>query len=542
MRRTRPTNRSFAARRDNSQVGQASLPAWQAGSLPHEKHRGIVLVIVLVVVAVLSLAAYSFTQMMLAHNETTHVAGRQIQAKLLAASGVESVRAFLMQDPTLQAESGGSYHNPDQFQAIEVLVSENLDEQGRFTVLAPALDDATDSVGVRYGLEDESTRLNVNALLAIEAAATAVGMENTGRDLLMALPGMTVDVADAILDWIDSDDELREFGAEFGDYLDYAPKNGLLETVEELLLVRGVTPDLLFGYDVNRNGIIDENEMERVGQGAETISRGWSAYFTLHSKEQNAQPNGEPRINLNTEDMQALHDSLSLVFPQEWVVFIIAYRQNGAYTENEAGETYSGGELDLSQPGKEEAKLIQVLDLIGKKVRVRFQGDQENTVLQSPFAEDLVSMNVYMTTLMDHVTVADTMIPGRININQAPREILAGIPGIGEEVVEQIINSRYMDPNEGDPSRRHETWILTEGLVTLEEMRSLSPMICGGGDVYRMQVVGYYDDGNASARLEVVLDATQLPPRVLLWRDISHLGRGYALETLGAPLAPTAIQ
>jgi len=502
----------------------------------------MILIIVLVVVAVLSLAAYSFTQMMLAHNETTHVAGRQVQAKLLAASGVESVRAFLMQDPTIQAESGGSYNNPDSFQAILVLASEDPGDQGRFTVLSPALDDATDAVGVRYGLEDESARVNINALLAIDEAAAAIGMENVGRDMLLALPGMTVDVADAILDWIDSDDEMREFGAESMDYLDYAPKNGLLETVEELLLVHGVTPDLLFGYDVNRNGMIDANEMEGVGLGAETITRGWSAYLTLHSKEGNTQPNGEPRINLNIEDMQALHDSLSLVFPPEWVTFIVAYRQNGAYTENDAGEPYSGGELDLSQPGNEEAKLKQVLDLIGAKVRVKFQGDEENTVLQSPFAEDLVSMNTYMTTLMDHVTIADTTIPGRININLAPREILAGIPGISEESVEMIINSRSMDPNVDDPSMLHETWILTQGLVTLEEMRTLSPMICGGGDVYRMQVVGYYDDGNASARLEVVLDATQLPPRVLLWRDISHLGRGYPLETLGAALAPTAIQ
>jgi len=502
----------------------------------------MVLIIVLIVVSVLSLAAYSFTQMMLAHNETTHVAGRQIQAKLLAASGVESVRAFLMQDPTLQTESGGSYNNTNSFQAVPVLVTDDPGEQGRFTVLAPALDDATDAVGVRYGLEDESTRLNVNALLAIDEAAAAIGMENVGRDLLMALPGMTVDVADAILDWIDSDDEMREFGAESGEYFDYAPKNGLLETVEELLLVYGVTPDLLFGYDVNRNGMIDENEMDGAGLGAETITRGWSAYLTLHSKEANAQPNGEPRINLNIEDMQELHDSLSLVFPEEWVTFIVAYRQNGAYTESDEGETYSGGELDLSQPGKEEAELKQVLDLIGAKVQVRFQGDQEDTVLQSPFGEDLVSMNVYMTTLMDHVTIADTTIPGRININQAPRELLMGIPGLSEEVAEQIINSRYMDPGEADPSLQHETWILTQGLVTLEEMKSLSPMICGGGDVYRMQVVGYFDDGNASARVEVVLDGTQLPPRVLLWRDISHLGRGYPLETLGAALAPTTVQ
>ena len=59
------------------------------------------------------------------------------------------------------------------------------------------------------------------------------------------------------------------------------------------------------------------------------------------------------------------------------------------------------------------------------------------------------------------------------------------------------------------------------------------PFVCAGGSVYRAQVIGYYDDGRAASRLEVVLDATQQPARVLLWRDISHLGRGYALETLG---------
>ena len=58
---------------------------------------------------------------------------------------------------------------------------------------------------------------------------------------LMAMPGMTDDVADAILDWIDEDDEPREYGAEWDYYAQlqppYKPKNGPLDTVEELLLV-----------------------------------------------------------------------------------------------------------------------------------------------------------------------------------------------------------------------------------------------------------------------------------------------------------------
>jgi len=31
----------------------------------------------------------------------------------------------------------------------------------------------------------------------------------------------------------------------------------------------------------------------------------------------------------------------------------------------------------------------------------------------------------------------------------------------------------------------------------------------------------------------VVIDATVKPPKVVFWRDLSHLGRGYAVETLG---------
>ena len=34
----------------------------------------------------------------------------------------------------------------------------------------------------------------------------------------MGLPGMTEDVADAILDWLDTDDEPRELGAEIEYY------------------------------------------------------------------------------------------------------------------------------------------------------------------------------------------------------------------------------------------------------------------------------------------------------------------------------------
>ena len=67
-------------------------------------------------------------------------------------------------------------------------------------------------------------------------------------------------------------------------------------------------------------------------------------------------------------------------------------------------------------------------------------------------------------------------------------------------------------------------------------MKQLVPFICAGGDVYRAQVVGYYEDGGAASRAEVIFDATGAVPRVVSLRDISHLGRGYPLEMLGVQL------
>ena len=521
------------------------------------RRQGLVLILVLIVVAALSLAAYAFASLMVVQSESAHLTGRRIQARMLASSGVESLRVFLLQDPAMQSESGGLYDNPAMFQGVTVMGEADPDELGKFTVLVPAMDQAGGLAGVRYGLEDESARLNLNALLLIDqqarelqeatgelaalVAEDAEGLlaDSPARSLLMALPGMTVEIADAILDWLDDDDSPREFGAEAEYYSSlappYGPKNGPLETVEELLLVRGVTPQLLFGSDVNRNGMIDPDEMALAAQLGDFPPRGWSAYLTLHSKEQNVNSFGQPRIDLNMDDLQQLYEELSLIFPEEWVKFVVAYRQSGPYQGEDEGDDDYSGDLDLSQSGSNT--FTQVLDLIGARVEVTFQGAEESVVLRSPFLDDLVSMNLYLSELVDNVTVVpDTVIPGRISLSQAPPEILLGIPGMTEEMVEQILSQRTPDPGLDDPGQRHETWLLTSGIVTVDEMRALMPFVCGGGDVYRTQVVGYFEDGRASARVEVVLDATQLPPRVLLWRDISHLGRGYPLEMLGVSL------
>jgi hypothetical protein len=208
----------------------------------------------------------------------------------------------------------------------------------------------------------------------------------------------------------------------------------------------------------------------------------------------------------------------------------VAYRQNGPYT----GTNPSGGQagkLDLKQKGK--SAMSTVLDLIGSRVQVKYEGARQATILDSPFTEEPGGMALYMPTLMDNLTVGAKVIPGRININQAPRAVLAGIPGMNDEIVEGIMASREPESTDTETGRRHETWILAEGIVTLDEMKALIPYVCAGGRVFRTQVVGYYDRGGPAARIEAIFDATAQPPQLLSWRDISHLGRGYPAEVLG---------
>ena len=84
----------------------------------------------------------------------------------------------------------------------------------------------------------------------------------------------------------------------------------------------------------------------------------------------------------------------------------------------------------------------------------------------------------------------------------------------------------------GDPNYQFPTWPLGLGAVSVAEMRQLMPFVAGNGRIFRAQVVGYSDVPGAYARAEVVIDASGDAPVVLSWRDVSHLGLGFSLDTL----------
>ncbi|HVS35999.1 MAG TPA: hypothetical protein VMS17_10505, partial [Gemmataceae bacterium] len=314
------------------------------------RRRGVVLLAVLLIVVVLALAAYQYGEWMTSEFQAANAYTRTAQAHALAESGVHYVAAMIAASYAANAAnsntttSGGAgasasstsssdpldgnpFDNAQMFQNVVVSSDDSGGPTGAFSIVGLLPDDDPDqaSTPYRFGLVDEAGKININAIIQLDN-----GQGDIAYQLLMGLPNMTDDVANSILDWLDADDTPRTDGAE-DDYYSSLPnpyhcKNGPLDSLEELLLVKGVTPQLLYGNDRNRNGVLDAGEDD----GSGGVDLGWAQYLTVYSHEPNTDYYGNPRIYINDPDIDTMGNNLSPVLGDDMTNFIIAYRLYGA--------------------------------------------------------------------------------------------------------------------------------------------------------------------------------------------------------------------
>ena len=154
-----------------------------------------------------------------------------------------------------------------------------------------SLGDPLEGDALRYGLTDEASKLNLNT-----AAETN----------LLRLPKMTTPLIDALLDFLDADNTpiRRARSRRYYDALPhpYAIRNGPLTTVDDLLLVRGFTPSLLYGEDMNMNFTLDPNEDDSDDSFPPDnhdgrLDLGLRQYVTVSSYDLNEDKEGAPRTD-----------------------------------------------------------------------------------------------------------------------------------------------------------------------------------------------------------------------------------------------------
>ncbi len=511
-----------------------------------QKRKAVVLLAVLVVTVILSLSAYQSTETVLAELKAATNSHNAVQARLFAESGIHYAAMMLSTpDNVTNLLNDNPYHNPDKFRDVAVSSEEGSQVAGKFRLIAPLdPDDASSGEPFRSGVTDEGGKLNLNTLMKVDPTG------QTLIDALLKLPGMTDEIANAIADWIDADHTPRSGGgAENAAYseLGYRCKNGPLDSVEELLYVKGVTRDLLYGPDLNRNNIKDAGEAESDSNG----NRGWIHYLTVYSHESNRDVEGTQLAFINNSDLLTLYGTLFPVVGEDLAKFVVLYRQYGSAAATGKTQSFGGslsalmgggkktqsagtvpGDLSAYQinPGRSPVQKIKsFFDLTDAWVSVKSSDPKKPATLYASPLNDEGKRRELLPKLYQTASLsAEADIPGRINVNTAPLEVLLGIPDLSEAEAKTIVAARpkFSATDQGGAMFQSPTWLLTEARLNVATLRKIEKYVTTRAQVFRVQSEGSFENGTGPrSRVEAVIDINNGRPRFLLYRDLTELGR-----------------
>jgi len=309
---------------------------------------------------------------------------------------------------------------------------------------------------------------------------------------LLALPGMLEEIADAIIDWRDQDDTPSAGGVEGGYYeslpFGYMARNGPLRTIRELLLVKDVTPELLYGEDTNFNGLLDYNEQDGDesppnDDGDSELDKGWIAYLTCYSYDNNKDAEGNTRTNINNANENQLTRSLGISSSQaKWIV------DNRTYES--IGDLINKNSPKQAQPSSEQ------------------NSDGEPMDLQT------------FSNIADKITVDDSeKMPGKVNINTASKIVLRALLGGGdsaEQLAENIVAYRETLLYGMESIAE----VMQVPSMTIDKFKQIAGLITTRSDVFTIRCVATADrngKNGATQETEAVVDRSSSPCKVLYW-------------------------
>ena len=405
--------------------------------------------------------------------------------------------------------------------------------QGAFWILRS--NDTTDDFTYCFGVTDECSKVSLNT---------------AGVDTLEMLPDMTSELAPCIIDWRSAGDTASPGGAKNDYYATlsdpYTCKGAALETVEELFLVKGADADLMYGEDVNRNGVV---ATYKDGNRDGKLNRGLFPFVTVYSISPITDANGSARVSVNGP-------------PQ----VIIVRGRNGrivsrTYLPNPALSNLLQQKLSASSYKSVIATLTTLLT--------------KNPALQ--FRNVFDFYNKSMMTIDDFKLVADSLTGnpgspnGLINVVTAPKEVLMCLPGLEDSDAAALIakritlgalsnsstsasggaglsNSRLSSAMSSSPlaSGSSSGGLSGSSVSATADLynpwwvaATLSPQKAAGignrittrTSRYSADIVSVSGDGRAFRRCRIVVDA-QKTPTIIYRQDLTHLGW---------PLAPSIL-
>ncbi len=429
------------------------------------RSRGLALVAVLWLVVILIVIVTVAGKTVRLDSRVSLNASEQLRAKWALRAGVEKAIAVLKDDDTESDALSDTWTDP---------ITGSTEDSGTGQQ-GIQLDGCTAFVEIK----DEAAKLNLN---------TAT------RAQLVELPGMTEEIAASILDWRDKDDDPGTNGGERGYYLNldigYQIRNGDFKTVRELLLVKGVTPEIFWGQQYERNAILKRNawlnpgnpEIKRQAGDEENSRQGLFAYLTCYSYDRNKDSGGNGRVNINTADENQLASGLNLTKSQaKWVV---DNRKDNYKSIADLIDENSKKEPDKDQPDNPDQ--AQPLDL-------------------QTFAD-----------IVDKITIAgEETLPGRVNVNTASQAVLAALLEGDHTLADNLI--QYRQSSAAGLSSIGEL-LKVKGL-TVNTFKKIVDQVTTRSSVFEVHTMVHSQRTRAIHQVYAIVDRGQSPATILYWRQ-----------------------
>jgi type II secretory pathway component PulK len=355
-----------------------------------KRNRGVVLILTLWMVTVLSMIAYSLAYEMRLEARLTKLKKDNLIAFQLAKAGVAKAVCDLKNDMVM-----------DRAEKAQI-----LDAEG------DVWKNPKDKVDVKMGggsytvrIIDEESLLNLNTantLVILHAIKYFLGDDQEEEAKRIAL---------AITDWRDTDDVPSDSGKDLNENefyrqsiaedlglnqeeengISYRLKNDYFTTVEELLDVYGVTPELFYGYNPEERKEEILMEKTRTSRGDDrhimrSSSEGSSYQFDLETKglRDIFTVRSDGFVNINTAGEAVLTaiiaaSQINDPDPQSLAKGIIEYRRDGAKEDIDNEQAFrSIGELsqveELSGPLISRLQSLQRLNISSNHFRIIAEG------------------------------------------------------------------------------------------------------------------------------------------------------------------------
>lgn len=402
--------------------------------------------------------------------------GDRVQAHYLALAGIEKAEALLYQDAENRSRSSVNHHS--------AMYNDSQDFQnssfgrGEFSIVRRGRQD--EGGGIIYGVSDEESRLNVNVASSNE---------------LMQLPDMTLDVAASIIDWRSPTNVVMPGGA-LAPYYEslqppYEPRNAPFQTVRELLMVKGVTPELLLGNDSHQDGFlpiapVGGDDFRDNSNSAGDQDAGWAGLLTVDSLVNNVSAGGQKRVNIQTADQTAL-TAVPGITP-DIAQAIVSYRGQHQFqsiadlldvtnvSHSASGQAGQSGEQSSGQPVISDDLLMDIADEVTAE-----SGGSQN---------------------------------GLIDINTAGMDVLACLPGIDRQLAQAIISYRQSSgffPNIA--------WLLKVSGMTEDIFKQVAPLVTARSETYRILCEGRVKSTGARQRIQVIVHIGLKDVTLLSYRE-----------------------